>query len=1000
MMSRVLLPAMMLGVMLMLTACASGPRHKDSIGSLSKQRIEVSEPIIDDALERAMNAYRQFLQETEADAAITPEAMRRLADLQLEAGSGGYDVVDQSPLLNPSTDAVGKSNVDSPIVAALQENAAVLGAIESEQAFEARVTRSAELSDAQPLTAIPGTDSERQALVNANTQQAIQLYQQLLEKYPYYQRNDQVMYQLARAYEENLQPEQAKLVLDTVAVNYPNSVHYDEVQFRRGELFFVRKQYKDAELAYAEVIKKGTQSAFYDQALFKRGWSLFKQSAYEWALDDFFVLLDLKTQAGYHIETETNKTEHQRVVDTFRVVSLSFSYLGGPDYIQEFFNARQRRDYEYLVYRYLGEHYLSKRRFQDAALAYTRFIDLNPLHAQAPRFHRRTIEIFRKGQFPKLVIDSKREFALTYDINSEFWTYHDIQRFPEVLAFIKTNLNDLAKHYHAISQRAKKRQQRQQAYQEAVQWYRRFLASFPDDAQAPELNFLLAELLFDNNTFQAAAEEYERTAYGYPLHPKAAESGYAAILAFREYEQQVAEHQRRDVHQQTIRSSLQFAATYPQHPQAPAVLTSAAENLYALQEYQRAIAAAETMVSEHAQADPALLTAAWIVIAHSQFDLQQYVAAEQAYTQVLQRLPRKDDRQPSITDKLAASVYKQGEQHQAAGELDAAVDDFLRIASLAPSSEIRQVAEFDAATALIELQDWSRSAKVLEDFRRHFPHSPRQFEITAKLAVVYSQSDEPAKAAAEYMRIAQTSDKPELSREALLKAGELYTEAEEYPAAIQAYQRFISKYPKPIEPALEARQQLAELYRYSNQQRAYLKTLKTIVAADRSAGAERNDRTRYLAANAALILAEPTLKLFKDAPLGEPFAKTLKAKRNKMQQALALYADLADYQIAEITAAATYQIADIYYEFSVDLLESERPDNLSAEELEQYDLILEEQAYPFEEKAISVHEKNIELLTTGVFNAWISKSLAQLAQLLPARYAKQEQGEKFVVAIY
>jgi hypothetical protein len=106
-----------------------------------------------------------------------------------------------------------------------------------------------------------------------------------------------------------------------------------------------------------------------------------------------------------------------------------------------------------------------------------------------------------------------------------------------------------------------------------------------------------------------------------------------------------------------------------------------------------------------------------------------------------------------------------------------------------------------------------------------------------------------------------------------------------------------------------------------------------------------------------------------------------------------------EYQVGEVTAAATFYIAEIYYEFSVALMESERPANLSEEELEQYELVIEEQAYPFEEKAINVHEKNMELLDVGIYNEWIDKSIAKLAVLLPARYAKTEQGSTIITLI-
>jgi hypothetical protein len=62
-------------------------------------------------------------------------------------------------------------------------------------------------------------------------------------------------------------------------------------------------------------------------------------------------------------------------------------------------------------------------------------------------------------------------------------------------------------------------------------------------------------------------------------------------------------------------------------------------------------------------------------------------------------------------------------------------------------------------------------------------------------------------------------------------------------------------------------------------------------------------------------------------------------------------------------------------------------------------MALEEEAYPFEERAIEVHEKNLELMRAGVFNEWIEKSLAQLAVMMPGRYAKFEESSGVIESI-
>ena len=51
------------------------------------------------------------------------------------------------------------------------------------------------------------------------------------------------------------------------------------------------------------------------------------------------------------------------------------------------------------------------------------------------------------------------------------------------------------------------------------------------------------------------------------------------------------------------------------------------------------------------------------------------------------------------------------------------------------------------------------------------------------------------------------------------------------------------------------------------------------------------------------------------------------------------------------------------------------------------------------EKAINVHEKNIEMLRTGVYNDWTKKSLEKLTELMPGRYAKPEMSIAFLAEI-
>jgi hypothetical protein len=69
-------------------------------------------------------------------------------------------------------------------------------------------------------------------------------------------------------------------------------------------------------------------------------------------------------------------------------------------------------------------------------------------------------------------------------------------------------------------------------------------------------------------------------------------------------------------------------------------------------------------------------------------------------------------------------------------------------------------------------------------------------------------------------------------------------------------------------------------------------------------------------------------------------------------------------------------------------------------ELEQYDILLEEQAYPFEEQAISIHEINVKRSWSGVYDEWVQRSFAALKALVPAQFDREEVEVTYVETIY
>lgn len=901
---------------------------------------------------------------------------------------------------------------------------------------------------------------------------AIERYQEFLKLYPQDPRNDRVLYQLARAQEQGGELEAALQTLTRLVQAHPGTLHTDEAQFRRGELLFAMRDYAQAEAAYGAVLahppggaatpppdsaaaassataaaEAGTtrRSSFHERALYMQGWSRFKQGRLDDALQSFFAVLDTqlgglppvaRDEADLAALRELTRADRELVEDTFRVMSISLSNQQGAESIAPYISTPRREGYQFRVYQQLGELYIRQDRIKDAADTFAVFVRRQPLHAQAPLLQARVIEIYEKSGFDTLALQAKKDHVLRYGAESEFRRANP-GGWQGAQALVKTHLQQLARHHHALAQKTHAAAD----VQEAARWYGTLLASFPNDADAPASRFLFAELLFEDRRWADAAAEYETVAYKHVGHPRGADAGYAALLSYAAQEKASTDADARQALQRSaVASGLRFAKTYPADPRGGAVLTRAAEQLFALGDAPQASAVARQALALQPPPAPELRRTAWTVMALQAFDAAAYAEAERAYGEVLALSPERG--RGEIAERLAAAIYKQGEAARSGGDARAAVGHFERVAALgadgtlAATSAVRASAQFDAAAALIGLKDWPAAARALEDFRRQQPGHPLQAEVAPKLALAYLEAGRLSLAADEFERVAAAGGDPELARAALWQAAELHEKAARAapaqgqaqapmavaaPArptprgrtkaqtqaqvqaqaaaaaasplarALQGYERYLQRYPQPLETAVEARWRLAELSRLAGQPAQASTWLRAVQQADAGAGAARTARTRTLGGLATLALAEPVLENYRKVALVEPLARQLKLKKARMEEVLRAYAGAAEAGIAEVTTAATFHTGAIYLDFGQSLIHSARPKKLNKAELEQYNVMLEEQAFPFEEKAIKLFETNTRRAAAGLFDTWVQRSYAELAQLKPVRYAKTER---------
>lgn len=835
-------------------------------------------------------------------------------------------------------------------------------------------------------------------------QRSIALYQAVLADRPDAPSNDRVLYQLARAHQNLGEIAKAEETLLRLTREFPQSSYADDARFRRGELLFRLGQFDDAAAEYQHVLALGPSTPFFEPAQYKYGWAQYKQSNYEAAAGTFLAILGRELPPGAQSDTQAAlagvaPAKRDMAQDALRVVGLSFSLLGGGGAAVKYFAQHGEPPFAPLLYVALAEQLLEKKRYTDSAGAYTAFVNAHPRHDLAPDFMMRAIAAQAAGGFTELVVEEKERYARHFDPAAPYWSGRSAS--ADVLKELRAHLEDLGRHYQARGQKAREAQPGagKADFKTAARWYQRLLEVYPKDPAAPELRFLMAESLFEAGETVAAAEQYDKVVAEAPEHAKAPEAAYAALLAWQRHAAEVPAAQRPAALRQSVKAALQLAERYAQHPQALAALTRAAEDLYQLRDWDAALAAAGRVLKAAPPAPEALQRTAWSVTADAHFSQKRFAEAEQAYGELLKRTAADAAERPALVERLASAIYQQGEAARAKGDSLGAADAFLRVGKAAPTASIRATAEYDAAAMLIAARDWKAAAALLEAFRTAYPAHALLPEVDKKLAVSYQGDGKSRDAAAVLQRIAgRETESLETRRDAAWLAGTLLEQARDVRAA-GAYEAYVQQHPRPLERAIEARQKLAELAAARKDDAKRLYWLREIVTADGAGGAARTPRTRVLAAQAALELGRADAQRAGQVALKLPLKQSLPAKKQAIERAIATLSQASDYGIADVTTAATYELGVLYQEFSKALLASDRPRGLSALEREQYDLLLEEQAFPFEEKAIQWHEANLQRVPQGVYTPWVGKSLEALAQIAPGRYAKREQTTEFYDAL-
>ena len=833
---------------------------------------------------------------------------------------------------------------------------------------------------------------------------AVELYEGLLSSSTDSEDRDALLYQLAQANDMAGDANATLGYLNELIADFPDSPHVLEAHFRRAEMRFSNGNFSGAVDDYSEVTAAGDTTKYWLHASYMLGWSLFKRTDLEQAAEQFYQVVEITTgdapELASAIEPGSGSSDARARVskelldDALRVLMLTLNYEEGAKTLAADMAELGRPEWQYLVYQRMAADHVEQERFLDGVATWQVFVDENPLDKRAPSATVASVDILAEGDFPSEIEPKKEEFIARYGVRSDYWQAHDAFSRENYIATLRTYLDELSQLRHAQAQQSLASKD----YLAAADYYEQTMETFPEDPKTGDILFLLGDLYTDAAMAEPALAAYQRLAKEFPEHPHAADAGYSSILALDSLAQTAEGENQAVWASKHLEAQIDFAMIYADDPRATAVQASVADKLFQQGEYVDAIELAGQLLASDVDVAPQIRDNARLIVGHSSMELEQFVAAESAYTQYLAEAPSGTSASSEVRERLLASVYKQGEAAEALSDTNTALKHYLRIAQLGPGSEIAALAHYDAIAMMEGAKNPTAVASLLGSFRDLYPNDPRVSEVPGRLASMFEENENYSGAAEEYLKVAALSSDPEQSRQAQYLAAELFLKDGDKRTALREFNNYAKAYEKPYDVNMAALDIQDTLLEELGGSRVDLWRRKVDIHG--RSGRKANERMNYLAAEASLQLADINRQEFDSLQLTQPLKSSLKAKQKSLKGTISAYKQVIDYGVGDFVTAASYQIADMYVQLSRSIMDSSRPSGLSALELEQYEILLEEQAFPFEEQAIELHEVNLHRMWKGTNDEWTDRSLASLRVLMPGRFDKNEVQVAYVDTIH
>lgn len=815
--------------------------------------------------------------------------------------------------------------------------------------------------------------------------EAISSYESILERGSYGGRLDELLYQMAKAHALTGQQDASIQRLKQLVGLYPKSPLVPEARFRLAESAFAAGRYTEAETGYLHLVNSDAGGELGIKARYMLGWSQFKQGPSAWnrAAATFIRVLDEFLPSAQSLGSVSDSSV-DTIDDTFRVLALMAARNSGTDTLIAWLDGSRPHHWEHLLFDRLADYYAVKGETIASVAANQAFIDYSPSHRAVPAFRLQIVDVWQAAGDPEQVRNARAEFVASYSQDSAYAALTGEQK-NKWLSYSKR----LADYHYDLATRLVEQgrvAKAESTFAEAAVYYAHLA---PRIDQSGEMLRLAGDAWLQARDFPKALTNFRRAAYESPGYSEAADAAWAAVALLRNSLDRPTtvsafQPELKDVSNEANR----FSGRFEGDSRIPGLMADLAARWLAAGDHQLALDYGSRVLTAPT-ASPAERYAAWQVMARIRQEEGDYGLAERAWGQALnlaesERLANVTEEQVSaIRKQLATSVYRQAELAVSSGRLGEAVGHFRRVDSVLPGSDVAIRARYDAANTLLKASDWGAAVGDLQSFRADFPQHELTAGISEKLVHAWIQSDEPTRAASELLQAADNHANPWHLK---LRAAELLNQAGNVAERNALYRDYLATAPK-AESGAEHEQLQTFRHRLVETGDNPDAWREVLVQSELDSTWHTADTLEW-ASRSSLVLGARAAAVFTSIRLSQPLEQSLARKQKALESARQRFLDAEALGGERVLSESLFRRAELYRGLAKDLMASTVPADLNELEAMQYQMLLEEEAFPFEDKAIQLHTENHRRITAEGYDPWIGRSLGVLAELHPGRYER------------